>query len=130
MPGLTDKPADLGPDGPGFPGEGEQPSEPTFDLVEPINQIYEFGKSSFEIDFLVDGAPPAQIERAEPWLSGPVEPGDIGNHAISGGKSETAIAPDCESDVDFVAPPNKTINRAPTAFQEDTLFFREDDLSG
>jgi hypothetical protein len=32
--------------------------------------------------------------------------------------------------MDFVAPPNETIDRAAAVFQEDTLFFHEDDLSG
>ena len=73
MPGLTDKRADPAANGPSFPVESEQPTEPAFDLAEPINQIYEFGEFSFEMEFLVDGAPLVKTERAEPWLSDPGE---------------------------------------------------------
>jgi hypothetical protein len=61
MPGLTYKRADPGADGPRSPGEGEQPKTRPSDLAEPVNQAYEFDNFSFEIDFLVVGAPLARI---------------------------------------------------------------------
>jgi hypothetical protein len=113
MPGLTDKRADPAANGPSFPVEGEQPTEPAFDLAEPINQIYEFGEFSFEMEFLVDGAPLVRTERAEPWLSDPDE-------------SKFDLRPEGSVSVES----GDIDNRAAAIFREDTLFFREDDPSG